>query len=81
MSVGQTARSWVKNRTRVSRGRLGPAVGNLIGSEQKGKALEDISHPGHSQDADSVMEARLIDGSELGNVYDAGAWKSCFTLP
>jgi hypothetical protein len=57
------------------------SVDDLIGSEEKGKAPEDIAHPGRSQDADSVMKSRPIDRPELGDVYDARAWESAFTLP
>ena len=63
------------------RGRSGPVVSDLIGSEQKDKAPEDVAHPGRSQDADSVMESRPINGPELRDVHDAGPRKSCFTLP
>ncbi len=62
-------------------GRSGPVVDDLIGSEEKGNAPEDIAHPGRSQDADSVMKARPIDDPELGDVYDARAWESALTLP
>ena len=65
----------------MSRGRSGPLASNLIGPEQKCKALEDIAHFCRSQDADSVTESRLVDGSDLGDVYDARTRKSCFTWP
>ena len=65
----------------MSGGRSGPVDRNLIGPEQKSKAFEDITHLGRPQDADSVPKARLIDGSDLGDVYDARTRESGFTLP
>ena len=65
----------------MSRGRSRPITRNLIGPEQKCKALEDIAHFCRSQDADPVTESRLINGSDLGYVDDARTGKSCFTLP
>jgi hypothetical protein len=65
----------------VSRGRSGPVDRNLIGPEQKSKAPEDIAHFGRPQDADSVTKSRLIDGSDLGDVYNARTRKCGFTLP
>ena len=58
-----------------------PVDRNLIGPEQKRKTFEDIAHFGRAQDADSVTKSRLIDGSDLGDVYDARTRKSRFTLP
>ncbi len=65
----------------MSRGRSGPVVRNLIGSEQECKSLEDIAHFGRSQDAEAVTQSGLVDRSDLGDVYDARTRKSCFTLP
>ena len=65
----------------MCRGRSGPVARNLIGPEQKCEALEDVAHCGRSQGADSITESRLIDGADLGDVYDAGTRKSRFAPP
>jgi hypothetical protein len=64
-----------------ARGRSGPVVRNLIGPEQQCKAPEDIAHFARSHNTDAVNEPRAIDGSNLGDVYDTRARKSCFTSP
>ena len=66
---------------REGRGRSGPIACNFIGPEQKCEALEDLAHLGRSQGADSATESRLIDGADLGDVYDAGTRKSRVALP
>ena len=67
--------------TGVSGGRSGPVARNLVGPEQQSKTPEDIAHFGRPQDADPVTKSRLIDGSDLGYVYDARTRKASFTLP
>ena len=63
----------------MSDGQSGPVARDLIGPEHKRKALEDVAHWDRSQDTDPVTESCPIDGTDLGDVYDAGARESGFT--
>jgi hypothetical protein len=56
-------------------------VRNLIGPEQQGKASENIAHSLRSQKAEAVTKPCAIDGSDLGDVYDACPRKSGFASP
>jgi len=59
--------------------RLGPVVRASLGPEEERKTSDDGAHLVSAENSDAVNEPGSIDGSNLGDVDDAGAGKSCLT--